>query len=130
MLDTATALTDQATIALYTTLIFQFLKKSKWFPWLTLESQNLNRIVGVVLAFAAAIGVSATFDQTAGQLTITGLTLVGLFHGTVRFLQQWAFQQGAYKLIVAPPMPGQLQAGAEKHPPELKLEPQPVVAKE
>lgn len=123
-------LTDQATIAVYTTLVFQLLKKSSWFPWLTLESQKLNRIIGIAAAFFAAIGVSATFDRTAGALTVTGLTVIGLFHGTVRFAQQWMMQQVAYKLVVAPPMPGALQAGAEKHPPVLKIEPEPVAAKE
>jgi hypothetical protein len=123
MLDTA--LTEQITLAAITTYAFQLLKKSRWFPWLTVETQKLNYIFGVVVAFGASIGVVATFDHTAGVLTVTGLTLAGLGHGLARFVQQWVFQQIGYKTLIAPPMPGQLQAGAEKHPPQLKLEPEP-----
>jgi hypothetical protein len=120
MLDTA--LTEQLTIAAITTYAFQILKKSKWFPWLTVESQKLNYVVGVLVAFGASIGVVATFDHTAGVLTVTGLTVAGVGHGLARFVQQWVFQQVAYKNLIAPPMPGQLQAGAEKHPPVLALQ--------
>lgn len=123
MLDTA--LTEQVTLAVITTYLFQWFKKSKWFPWLTVETQKVNRIAGFVIAFGASIGVVATFDHTAGVLTITGLTLQGLGHGMARFIQQWVFQQVAYKNLIAPPMPGALQAGAEKHPTVLKLEPEP-----
>lgn len=124
MLDTA--LTEQATIAVITTYVFQWIKKSSWFPWLTMNSQKLNRILGVVVAFAASIGVVATFDHTAGVLTVTGLTMAGLGHGVARFIQQWVMQQTAYKVVIAPPMPGALQQGAERHPPVLKVEAEPV----
>jgi hypothetical protein len=123
MLDTA--LTEQLTLAVITTYVFQALKKSRWFPWLTVESQKLNRAAGIVVAFGASIGVVATFDHTAGVLTVTGLTLSGLGHGLARFVQQWVFQQAAYKTLIAPPMPGQMQAGAEKHPPVLAVQPDP-----
>jgi hypothetical protein len=128
MLDTA--LTEQITLAVIATYALQIIKKSKWFPWLTVESQKLNYIVGVVVAFGASVGVVATFDHTAGVLTITGLTWAGLGHGAARFIQQWVFQQVAYKNLIAPPMPGAMQAGAEKQPPVLALEPEPKAPKE
>ena len=125
-----TALTGQATIAILVPIVFQWIKTRKWFPWITTETQKLNRIVGIAVAFCASIGVVVGFDRTAGVLTITGLTAAGLMHGGVRFIQQWAFQQASYKLIVAPPMPGALQAGAEKHPPVLVLAPDPSTNKQ
>jgi hypothetical protein len=127
MLDTA--LTEQITIAVITTYVFQLIKKSRWFPWITVETQTVNRTIGVVVAFGASIGVVATFDHTAGVLTITGLTIAGIGHGVARFIQQWALQQIAYKNLIAPPMPGALQAGAEKHPPVLAIEPEPIAPK-
>ena len=127
MLDTA--LSEQIPIAVISTLVLQWLKKSRWFPWLTVESQKLNRIAGVVIAFAASIGVVATFDHTAGVLTITGLTLAGLGHGIARFIQQWSYQQAAYRTVVAPPLPGALQQGAEEKPPVLAIKP-PVAKKD
>jgi hypothetical protein len=61
-------------------------------------------------------------------LTITGLTTANLMHVAVRFFQQYAYQQASYKLVVAPPMPGALQAGAEEHPPVIAIEAQPPAA--
>jgi hypothetical protein len=125
-----TALTGQFTIAILVPIVFQWIKIRKWFPWITVETQKLNRVVGVAVAFAASIGVVVGFDRTAGVLTVTGLTLAGLSHGVWRFVQQWAFQQASYKLIIAPPMPGAMQAGAEKHPPVLAVEPDPSTDKQ
>jgi CTP-dependent riboflavin kinase len=61
--------------------------------------------------------VIATFDHTTGVLTITGLTISGIGHGLARFVQQWVFQQAAYKNLIAPPLPGAMQAAAAKKDP-------------
>jgi hypothetical protein len=120
---TDTALSDQIPLALLSTYALQFVKNSRWFPWLTVESQKLNRIAGVVIAFATSLGILMNFDHAAGILTISGLTGANLLHAGARFIQQYAFQQVAYKTVVAPPLPGALQAGAAEKPPVLKIEP-------
>ena len=118
-----TALNDQIPLALLSTWAFQFLKRSKWFPWLSVESQKVNYAVGALIAFLSTVGILCNFDHAAGVLTISGLTTANLMHVAVRFFQQYAYQQASYKLVVAPPMPGALQAGAEEHPPVLEIAP-------
>ena len=117
-----TALGNQFALALISTYALQWLKQSKLFPWLTVETQTLNRLVGAAIAFLSSVGILVSFDHVAGVLTVSGLTVANLLHAGARFLQQWAFQQAAYKGLVAPPMPGAMQAGAEKHPPVITVE--------
>jgi hypothetical protein len=124
-----TALSDQIPLALISTYALQWLKASKFFPWLTMETQTLNRIVGIAIAFLTSVGVLVSFDHVAGVLTVTGLTLANLGHAVIRFGQQWTFQQASYRLVVAPAMPGAMQAGAAEHPPVLAIEPEPVKEK-
>ena len=117
-----TALGNQFALALISTYALQWLKQSKLFPWMTVETQTLNRLVGAAIAFLSSVGILVSFDHVAGVLTVSGLTVANLLHAGARFLQQWAFQQAAYKGLVAPPMPGAMQAGAEKHPPVITVE--------
>ena len=117
-----TALGDQFALALISTYALQWLKQSKFFPWLTVETQTLNRLVGAAIAFLSSVVILVSFDHVAGVLTVSGLTVANLLHAGARFLQQWAFQQAAYKGLVAPPMPGAMQAGAEKHLPIITVE--------
>lgn len=117
-----TAISNQIPLALVSTWAIQWIKKSNWFPWLTVETQKLNYVVGGVVAFLSTVGILCNFDHAAGVLTITGLTAANLTHVAARFFQQWAYQQASYKLVVAPPMPGAMQAGAEEHPPVIALE--------
>lgn len=119
------ALSEQIPLAVISTYALQWLKQTRFFPWLTVESQTFNRIAGVVIAFFGSVGVLTSFDHTAGVLTISGLTLANLTHASARFIQQWAMQQASYKMIVAPPMPGAMQAGAEEHPPVIAITPEP-----
>jgi len=123
------ALTGQLVLAAVSSWAIQKIKSSKWFPWITMESQKLNRWVGGLVAFAASAGIVVSFDTTGGVLTISGLTLVALRHFAWRFGSQWVLQQVSYRLLVAPPMPGALQAGAKEIPPVLKLN-EPPAAKE
>ena len=117
------ALSAQITVAVVSTYALQLLKQSRLFPWLTVETQTLNRIAGSVIALLTSVGILVTFSS--GTLMITGLTPINLLHAAAHFIQQWVMQQVAYKTVVAPPMPGAMQAGASEHPPVLAIEPEP-----
>jgi predicted ferric reductase len=105
----ATVLNQQIPLAVISTYLLQWLKGTRLFPWLTMESQRLNRMAGVVIAFCASVGVLFSFDHAAGVLTISGLTTANLLHVGARFLQQWVYQQGSYRMLVSPPSPGASQ---------------------
>jgi hypothetical protein len=122
------ALSAQITVAVVSTYALQLLKQSKFFPWLTVETQTLNRIAGSIIALLTSVGILVTFS--AGTLMITGLTPINLAHAAAHFIQQWVMQQVAYKTVVAPPMPGAMQPGAEQHPPVISITPDPDTAKD
>lgn len=95
------ALSNQIPLALLSAYGLQWLKGSRFFPWITAETQTLNRWAGAVVAFCASVGVLVSFDHATGVLTISGLTAVNLGHVAWRFAQQWLLQQAAYKGVVA-----------------------------
>lgn len=108
----ASELGAQATIAIFVSFGLQWLKKSRFFPWLTVETQQLNRWVSIVIAFCAGIGIYVTWHE--GTLTVSGLTGPNMAHAIMRGLEQWAFQTTAYRGLIAPPQPGVVQAMIDK----------------
>jgi hypothetical protein len=98
----------QATVAVLVSFAIQRLKASKYFPWLSGETEKLNRFVSIAIAALSGFGIFIVWDHQ-GILTISGLTAANLFHAATHGIQQWAFQQTAYRTVIAPPMPGALQ---------------------
>jgi hypothetical protein len=85
-----------AIIAIVSSELLQIIKGARWFPWLTAETQTLNRIVSGLIAFAAGLGISTHYDPQTGVLTISGLLSSGVLHG----FAQWAQAQVYYRLVV------------------------------
>jgi hypothetical protein len=107
-----TELGSQATLAVLVSFALQWLKNSKYFPWITVETQQLNRLLSVLIAFVSGFGIYATWGQ--GTLSISGLTAANLFHAGTHAVQQLAFQHAAYRVLIAPPMPGAMQPAPPK----------------
>jgi hypothetical protein len=103
-------LATQASVAVLVSYALQWIKQSKWFPFITTETQTLNRWISAVVAFASGLGIFFTWNHTAGTLTIAGLTAANLLHAGTGMIQQWLFQHAAYRTLVAPPLPGAVQA--------------------
>lgn len=78
----------------------EFLKQTRWFPWLTYETRRANRTVAWIVALLAAIGIHFQFDAQAGQLVITGLTLAGITHGAWEYAKQLVIQEMVYRASV------------------------------
>lgn len=110
-------LSTQATIAVAASFALQWLKKSPWFPWLTVETQALNRWVAMVIAAATGFGIYVTWSS--GTLNITGLTVANLWHAATRCVEQWTFQHAAYRTLIAPPLPGAVQAAQKDQKPNV-----------
>lgn len=104
--DSTNILASQATIAALTTYAIQWVKRSPYFPWLTTETQSINRWISGLVAVCSGLGIFLTWDHSAGILTITGLTLTNLLHAGSKVVEQWVIQHAAYKTLVAPPLPG------------------------
>lgn len=96
-----TVLSQQIPLAVISTYLIEWLKTTKYFPFLSKETEKLNRYAGVIIAALSSVGILVTFDHTAGILTISGLTAINLLHVAGRFIQQWTLQQVAYKTVVS-----------------------------
>ena len=83
--------------AFFSTSGLEWIKRK---PWLALISDRtatgVQRLVGILLAFATAIGVHWTYDPTAGRLVIEGLTLAMIGEAT----RQFVLNELTYRLAV------------------------------
>src|SRR5262245_22656447 len=95
-------LSTQLAVAYATSTALKWLKYQHWFPLMAKEAAVLNRLFSLAVAFIAAIGIHYTFDAATGTMVITGLTLPGILHGLWAWFEQFAMQQGVFKVIVQP----------------------------
>lgn len=119
------------TASTLTVSIIQWLKTSKWLPFINQHSAGLNRTIGWLSAFATGTGIHYTFNHDAGVLTITGLSAGVIIHTATVTAKQYAVQWLIYKGIVKAPAetvsaiaegirpipvasPGAIAAGAEQ----------------
>lgn len=79
----------------------QWLKRQKWFPLVSNASATwVQRVFSALVATAAASGIAYSWDNTAGVLTITGLTAASLLHFGWDVIQQFVAQHLAYHVGV------------------------------
>ena len=74
------------------------LKKSAWCPFISFESDKLNRLIAVVASILIGLGIHAEFDQAAGILTVTGLTAQGLVHNSLACVESFVTQQCLFRV--------------------------------
>jgi hypothetical protein len=98
----ASEIAAQASLALLVSYILQWLKLK--FPFLAAWKGQLIRWISVAVSILSGIGIWFTWDKTAGVLTIAGLTLANFWHAIFDVIQQWFFQQAAYRAVVEPSM--------------------------
>lgn len=89
-------------IGIVVVYLMEMVKRLRVVPWITQETRRLNRVLALVVAAAAAIGIHFSFDASAGVLTVSGLTLQGVLHGLYEFAKQAAMQQFAYDVAIEP----------------------------
>ena len=85
--------------------LIQWLKGSKWVPWLTADSKHLPQVLSAISAALLSFGITWTFSQTqpgdtAGVLTITIPMWTTLLKGLWEFLVQFTGQQVIFDGIV------------------------------
>ena len=98
---------SQLTSAAVVVYALQWLKRSTLFPWITMESERLNRLLAGVGAAISAAGVHFAFavaENTSGTyvITISGLSLLNVLHGLWHVVNQFAIQQLAFDAVVKP----------------------------
>jgi len=97
-------ISSQVAVAYAASSLMEWLKHKPWFPLMQTHSAQLNRAFSMIVAFFTAIGVHLISDwrSTEGTLviTVTGLTIANVGHGILAFIQQYALQQGLWKVLV------------------------------
>ena len=97
-------ISSQIAIAYATSSILEWLKGRSWFPFMQDNASSINRFSSIAVAFFTAIGIHWVTDWQADNgvmiITITGLTWGSIGHGLIAWIQQFAFQQASYKMLV------------------------------
>jgi hypothetical protein len=106
----------QIGVAYASSLVMQWLKGKKWFPFLNYDTGRLNSIVAAIVAALSGAGIFFTFDRHLGILTVTGLTPANLTALLGRALAQYLLQHFAYRAVIAPPLPGAIQEKSRNAP--------------
>lgn len=91
-----------AVLAWMSAKALEWAKASKIVPWLTAETETVNRWAARIISMAAALGVHFTFDSAAGALTVTGLTYIGLRDSALEYARQRMLMSIAYAKFVKP----------------------------
>jgi hypothetical protein len=98
---TDTAFAHQTGIAFASVYAIQLLKRSNLFPWLRTDTDTLNRVVSVVVAFATAAGIKFAMDGTftTGETITIQVPSIGVILDTlVHFATQFGMQETIYRL--------------------------------
>jgi hypothetical protein len=83
--------------------VIQWLKNTKWVPFINQYSSTLNRVLGWAIAAISAAGLHYNYESATGTLTLTGLTAATLTHSLWETTKSYALQWLIYKGIVKGP---------------------------
>ena len=86
----------QLTFGVIVNEVMKRLKQSALVPWMKAGTANANVMVAALLSAIAAAGIHTEFDQVAGTLLITGLTISSVVHFLGEWLRQYALQHFLY----------------------------------
>lgn len=87
---------SQVTWSTIAVMILQFLKKSRFAPFINFETDALNKTVAALFAALTAVGIHMQYDSAAHSLLITNITFWAAAHGVWHFIQSFSFQQLIY----------------------------------
>lgn len=104
---------SQITISALTVAAINRLKAASWFPWLTAEKVKLARAMSAIVAAAAAVGISYTWNPTAHSLTIDGLTLAAIWGAAWAWVKQMTLNELIFQTTKAKSDPRVVQAAGE-----------------
>lgn len=101
-------LAHQIGFSFITAYALEWLKRSKWFPWITVDSTTLNRYIGMLSAAATSIGLTFAADGTwaaGGVITIHVPPASVLLEALARFAGQAGLQHAIYEKLIRPTAP-------------------------
>jgi hypothetical protein len=94
--------------------VINWLKSSKYFPWITKEKIALLRILSVLAAAASGVGINYIWSATDHSLLVSGLTLANGGAFAWALLKHFAMNETIFQ---ATKRPGTLKPVAPPAPP-------------
>lgn len=92
---------SQVTVSAIVVWLLEKLKVAPWFPAFSEQSTaTTKKVIGALVAAAAAIGISYNYDPTGGVLTVKGLTLSSMTSFGWTWIQNFVMQQLVYHGVV------------------------------
>ena len=88
--------------------ILQAVKSSKYLPWITAETQAINKLASALLAALASAGMVFSVVHTGsggtGEITLhyAGVTTLSLANFLWHWVGNYAIQKGWFKLFTLP----------------------------
>jgi len=102
-MDPTNTLATQGTTILLIPLFVQWIKKSRWFPWISHETEALNRALAWALGVISAVGIHwvAEWDGGVFRLSIdfTAVTFGAVVHQAAVIGGQLGGQQFVYRIL-------------------------------
>lgn len=89
-------ISTQVGVAALVSLGIQWAKQSSWFPWLTTETDKLNRGAAVALSGLASIGIHVS-HPAAGSWLVEGVTIATIAPALWHWFIQFLYTHGIYK---------------------------------
>jgi hypothetical protein len=83
--------------------LIELAKRSKYLPWITAETKQVNKAASAVLAALSSAGITVlAVNQGAGSysIQITGLTTAAILHFVWHVMGNYAVQKWIYKVVV------------------------------
>ncbi len=78
-------------LAAATSEFIEWMKGTTWFPWITAESEKLNRRMAILVSFATGLGLSFRYDPATHEFIVGGLVWSAIKHGLAQFVQTQAY---------------------------------------
>lgn len=92
-------ISNQIAAAALLSFLIQRLKGSTWFPWITAESEKVNRILAIVGSGLAALGIHIACSKVNHQCAVTWVDGMTIASGLWHWATQFAITHGWFKLV-------------------------------
>jgi hypothetical protein len=87
---------DQVTVGAVVAFVFEYLKRTPWFPWLSDDTSKRAKVVlSSVVALATSLGIAASWQ--GWTLTVDFSALPAHLYA---WMQSWAVQHGTYHAVI------------------------------
>jgi hypothetical protein len=99
-------ISNQVGVSVAVVYLIQLLKSSPWFPWITQHTDQLNRWISVIAAFATSVGFQFAFTGSAvagGTLVVQIPALTVILSVLLHSLGQVGIQESFYRAAVKTP---------------------------